>query len=108
MQPVSSLLSPAKPLPPPNPPAAPSPPLPRPISEDHFLITSSPHPLALLLFLKIALLYFQYLTHSSQFTIPPIPFLLLTLRTLCQKHRGVVLVSLTKFFPIAIPPKIIP
>src|SRR5271165_4487722 len=91
-----------------HPPATPSPPLPRRNSAPHSCIISLPHQFTLLLCLKIAPLYFQHLTHSSQLTIPPIPFLLLTLRTLCQKHPGVVLVSLTKFSPIAVPPKIIP
>src|SRR5271154_4445686 len=61
------------------------------------LITSSPHHFALVHHRKNAILYFQELAHSSQFTIPPIPRVLLRLRTLCQKHRGVGLVSLAKF-----------
>src|SRR5271154_4811718 len=60
-------------------------------------ITSSPHHFALVHHRKNAILYFQELAHSSQFTIPPIPRVLLRLRTLCQKHRGVGLVSLAKF-----------
>ena len=38
---------------------------------------------------KNATLCFQSLTHSSQFTIPPIPTTFYALRTLCQKHPGV-------------------
>src|SRR5271165_6992879 len=58
-------------------------------SETHYLITSLPHYRAPLHPLKTAILCFQCLTHSSQFTISPIPFIFLALRTLCQKHPGV-------------------
>jgi len=43
---------------------------------------------------------FQSFTNSSQFTNRHIPGSLLALRTLCEKHPSVGLLSLTKFSPI--------
>jgi hypothetical protein len=48
---------------------------------------------------KKASLYFQSLAHSPQFTIPDIPSIFYTLRTLCQKHPGVPVDSPTNFSP---------
>src|SRR5271157_2153492 len=100
MRPVSFLMSPAKPLrtptsPPTRHPISPTPPPHFRSSLPNSFVTSLPHSSALP---QNGAPLFQYLTHSSQFTIPPIPFVFLTLRTLCQKHPGVVLVFLTKFW----------
>src|SRR5271154_4106760 len=46
---------------------------------------------------KTRSLYFQSLTHSSQFQKRDIPSISLPLCTLCQKHPGVVLAPTTKF-----------
>jgi hypothetical protein len=48
---------------------------------------------------KKASLYFQSLVHSSQFTIPDIPSIFYTLRTLCQKHPGVPMDCAANFSP---------
>src|SRR5277367_170454 len=45
-----------------------------------------------------ASLCFQSLTHSSQFTMRPISSVLLTLRTLCEKHPGVGVSLANQFF----------
>src|SRR5271165_994441 len=47
---------------------------------------------------KNACIYFQQLAHSSQFTMRCIHLIFSSLRTLCQKHPGVVLVLVLKSF----------